>query len=98
MLTDNQLRYLSLESSHRYFVLEERCAALQQANERIANALEEAQALIERLKKGPPAAEASELAPLPPIVPPPPAQASPEDDGVAAALDGVTKAIVAEPA
>lgn len=98
MLTDNQLRYLGLEAAHRAFVLEERCIALERTNQQIATALEEAQALIERLKKGPPAAAGAELAPLPPIVPPPPAEASPDDDGVAASLDAMARAIVAEPA
>lgn len=88
MLKTEQLQYLGLEASHRAFALEDRCRRLESENVNLASALEQAQQVIERMKRGPDEPSAEEMSPLPPIVPPPPAHAQPDDaDGVGAALD-----------
>lgn len=87
MLTMQQVQDLALHSGHRVVVLEEALQQLTATNQKLAAALQEAEALIARLRKPPDAPEpADEVPGLPPIVPPP-AQAIPDDDGVARALD-----------
>jgi hypothetical protein len=86
MLTENQLRYLGLQASHRAFALEAECNELRAQNHALVQALEQAKAALDRMRR-PPAGPADVIDMPTSPAPRPPAGMEPEDDGVAQALD-----------